>query len=62
MKNKIKEIVEKLMKSNEENFADIENGMCENKSYARGYAEGVHDGLLDVFKELGIETNEEYYN
>ena len=62
MENKIKEIIEKLMKSNEENFEDIKNGMYDDKSYAMGYAEGVHDGLLDVLKELGIETDEEYYN
>ena len=26
------------------------------------YANGVHDGYLDVFMKLGIDTNEEYYN
>ena len=62
MENKIKEIIKRLMESNNENFEDIENGMYEDKSYARGYAEVVHDGLLDVLNVLGIETDEEYYN
>lgn len=26
------------------------------------YANGVHDGYLDVLMKLGIDTNEEYYN
>lgn len=60
MENKIKEIIESLMKSNDENFENIET--YEDKSYARGYAEGVHDGLLDILNELGIEIDEEYYN
>ena len=60
MENKIKEIIEKLMESNEENFENIE--MYEDKSYAKGYAEGVHDGLLSVLNAFGIETEEEYYN
>lgn len=62
MQNNIKEIIKRLMELNNENFEDIENGMYEDKSYARGYAEGVHDGLLDVLNELRIETDEEYYN
>lgn len=60
MEDKIKEIIERLMKSNNENFENIDT--YEDKSYAKGYAEGVHDGLLDVLNELGIKADEEYYN
>lgn len=56
MENKIKEIIKRLMKQNEENLKHA------NTSYDEGYMFGVHDGLLDVLKELDIETDEEYYN
>ena len=56
MENKIKEVIERLMKQNEENLKHS------NTSYDEGYMFGIHDGLLDVLKELDIETDEEYYN
>lgn len=65
-KNEIMEIILNLMKSNNENFEHI--GEYEDKSYAKGYAEGVHDGYLDILNQLGIDLPEEheefedYYN
>ena len=56
MENKIKQIVEELIKKNKENLSKINDGWDE------GYAYGVHDGYLDVLMALGIETNEEYLN
>ena len=54
MENKIKDIIGKLMKQNAENLKHI------NTDYDRGYANGIHDGLLDVLNDLDIETDEEY--
>lgn len=59
-KDKIKEEFEKLIAQNNENFENIDS--YDDRSYARGYAEGVHDGLLDAMNALGIETEEEYFN
>lgn len=56
MEDKIKEVIEKLMKQNEENLEHA------NMSYDEGYMCGIHDGYLDVLKAFGIETDEEYYN
>ena len=56
MENKIKDIVKNLMKMNEKNFEYIES------DYDEGYAEGIHDGLLDILNALEIDTDEEYYN
>lgn len=62
MKNKkgIKEALERLITQNNENFENID--LYDDKSYAKGYTEGVHDGLLGAMKVLGIETEEEYFN
>lgn len=35
---------------------------CHPAGYDKGYAEGYHDALVDVMKQAGIETSEEYYN
>ena len=59
-KEQMKKIIDNLIKDNEPNFEEIDT--YENRSYARGYAEGIHDGLLDVLNQLKIETDEEYYN
>lgn len=63
---KVEEKVNELMKNNEENFKHLQP---EDKhlyaagyaDYNKGYAEGVHDGLLSVLKSLKIKTEEEYY-
>lgn len=55
-KLKIKEVIERLIKQNEE------NGQYIHTSYDEGYMSGVHDGYLDILKAFEIETNEEYYN
>ena len=55
---KILEIILKLIKSNNDNFNHIEE--YEDKSYAKGYMEGVHDGYLDILNELNIELPKEY--
>ena len=57
-KYEIMKIILRLMESNNENFEHIDD--YENESYARGYAEGVHDGYLDVHNQLGIDLPEEY--
>ena len=57
-KNEIMEIILKLMKSNQENFEHIEE--YDDESYARGYANGVHDGYLDVLNQLGIDLPKEF--
>lgn len=57
MENKIKDVIENLMKQNEENLEHA------NTSYDEGYYHGIHDGLLDILYELEIKTDEEeYYN
>lgn len=56
MENKIRDIIENLMKQNDENLEHA------NTSYDEGYMNGIHDGLLDVLNALEIETDEEYYN
>lgn len=62
-KTEIKEIIDKFMTSNQENFESANHYQNQNydKGHAKGYAEGYHDGLLDIMNELGIETDEEYY-
>lgn len=52
---KLVNVINKLMKDNEENL--IECG-----GYDQGYAEGFHDALVDVMHEMGIETDEEWFN
>lgn len=56
MENKIKDAVETLIKQNKENFKYIAT------EYGKGYAEGIHDGLLDLLGMLEIEIDEEYFN
>jgi hypothetical protein len=56
MKDKIKDIIERLMEQNEENRKHAKDGGDIMYTY------GVHDGLLDVLREFEIETDEEYYN
>lgn len=65
MENKIKAVVEKLMEENKARFYDA----CDRRDcdielyhYDRGYAEGIHDALVEVLENLEIETDEEYYN
>lgn len=54
--DKIKKIIERLIESNNRNYD------TNKTAYDLGYTNGVHDGLLDVLKQLGIDTDEEYYN
>lgn len=56
MENNIRDIIESLIEKNEENLKYMES------DYDEGYMNGIHDGLLDVLNELGIETDEEYYH
>lgn len=46
----------KLLSDNEENLADNPQG------YDRGYAEGIHDGIVDAMNAAGISHDEPYYN
>ena len=65
MENKIKEVIENLMNKNEKRFygfSERKDGDMEAFMYDQGYAEGIHDALLDVLSELEIEFEEEYYN
>ena len=45
-----------LIKDNEENLAGNPCG------YDKGYAEGFHDAILDVFSIMGIRHDLEYFN
>ena len=56
MENKIKEVIDNLMKLNEERY-----GMSMG-SYDLGYADGIHDALIDVLIDLEISTDEVHYN
>ena len=56
MENKIRDIIENLIKQNGENLYHADT------KYDYGYCHGIHDGLLDVLNALEIETDEEYYN
>ena len=64
---KTEDIIKELMEQNEENFdcfksKEYKNCAAGARDYDKGYAEGIHDGLLDVLKKLGIETDEKYNN
>lgn len=48
-------VINKLMKDNEENLIECDG-------YDQGYAEGFHDALVDVMHEMGIDTDEEWFN
>lgn len=62
MNASLKPLLESIMELNIENINNEHIGPFDDKSYAKGYAEGLHDGVLDVMVTLEIETDEEYYN
>ena len=65
MENKIKNAIAKIMEENKARFydaCDIRDCDIELYHHDRGYAEGIHDALVEVLMELEIETDEEYYN
>ncbi|MDE5830337.1 MAG: hypothetical protein K2H53_01195 [Clostridia bacterium] len=54
-----KENVDKIIKKL---IADNEANATEDGGYAQGYYEGVHDAFVDVLNQLGIPTDEDFYN
>lgn len=57
-KKEVERILLKLIEDNEKNREDAES----EDGYARGYYEGNHDALVDALTQLGIETDEVYFN
>lgn len=54
MEEKIKAVVEEIMKQNKE------RRMESSTIYDYGYEDGTHDTLLDILNAFGIQTDEEY--
>lgn len=54
MENRIKAVVEDLMKQNKE------RRMESDTNYDWGYEDGTHDTLLDILNAFDIQTDEEY--
>ena len=54
MENRIKAVVEDLMKQNKE------RRMESSTTYDWGYEDGTHDTLLDILNAFDIQTDEEY--
>lgn len=54
MENRIKAVVEDLMKQNKE------RRMESSTTYDWGYENGTHDTLLDILNAFDIQTDEEY--
>lgn len=52
----LRKLIKKLLSDNAHNLTDSAHG------YDKGYAEGYHDALVDVMLQVGIETNESWFN
>lgn len=52
----IKAAIDDMIRNNEDNI------QCSTGSYDRGYAEGLHDGLVDVLNRFNIDNDYEYYD
>ncbi len=52
----IKAAIDDMIRSNEDNI------QCSISGYDRGYAEGLHDGLVDVLNRFSIDNDYEYYD
>lgn len=52
----IKAAIDDMIRSNEDNI------QCSINGYDRGYAEGLHDGLVDVLSRFSIDNDYEYYD
>lgn len=52
----IKAAIGDMIRSNEDNI------QCSTGGYDRGYAEGLHDGLVDVLNRFNIDNDYEYYD
>lgn len=55
-KKDLESALNKLLKENEHNLAS------NNAGYDKGYAEGYHDAIIDVMLQMGIDTDEEWFN
>lgn len=52
----IKAAIDDMIRSNEDNI------QCSTGGYDSGYAEGLHDGLVDVLNRFNIDNDYEYYD
>lgn len=52
----IKAAIDDMIRNNEDNIQYSISG-CD-----RGYAEGLHDGLVDVLNRFNIDNDYEYYD
>lgn len=52
----IKAAIDDMIRSNEDNI------QCSTGGYDRGYAEGLHDGLVDVLNRFNIDNDYKYYD
>lgn len=52
----IKVAIDDMIRNNEDNIQYSTGG------YDRGYAEGLHDGLVDVLNRFNIDNDYEYYD
>jgi len=56
MNKDLKKVINQLLEDNKENLE------CSEIGYDTGYAEGYHDALVDVMLQMGIKTDEEWFN
>lgn len=56
MEDKLRAVIEKLIKQNEENLR------LSTTTRDKWYSYGYNDALVDVLNELDIENDEGYYN